>query len=195
MLIIKETEKADLENVRALWASGEVMKFVGFPNGLEKSAGDMKKWLERIEAHRPNVNHFSIYDDGAYCGEAFYAIDRFTGRAALDIKLFPEARGRGIGRAGLIHAMEEAFMNGADCVYVDPDRENERALRLYEAVGMVQKPMPEELADPDYPNAVYYELTAEAYADMYAEEPEESGESGEGREPEESGELIEGSEE
>ena len=169
MIIIKETTKNDLENTRSLWASGEVMKFVGFPNGLIKSEKEMLRWLERIEAHRPQVNHFSIYDGDAYCGEAFYAIDRFRGRAALDIKLFPEARGRGIGRQGLVHAMKEAFYNGAEFVYVDPNPENERALRLYESVGLVKTDMPDELKDPDFPNYLYYELSAEEFEKLFHE--------------------------
>lgn len=169
MLIIKETERDDLENTRRLWADGEVMKFVGFPNGLIKCAEDMRCWLERIEAHRPQVNHFSIYEDEAYCGEAFYAIDAFTGRAALDIKLLSEARGKGVGRSGLLHAIEEAFENGAELVYVDPNPENERALKLYESIGMVKKDMPDELKDPDYPGFLYYELSAEEYEELFPE--------------------------
>lgn len=169
MIIIKETTKNDLENTRSLWASGEVMRFVGFPNGLIKSEEEMLRWLERIEAHKSTVNHFSIYENDTYCGEAFYAIDRFRGRAALDIKLLPEARGRGIGRQGLTHAMKEAFYNGAELVYVDPNPENERALRLYESIGMVKTDMPDELKDPDFPNNLYYELSAEEFEKLFPE--------------------------
>lgn len=169
MIFIKETAREDLGNTQRLWASGEVMNFVGFPNGLIKSDDEMLRWLERIEAHRPTVNHFSIYEDEVYCGEAFYAIDTFKGRAALDIKLFPEARGRGIGRQGLIHAMKEAFYSGAELVYVDPNPENERALKLYESIGMVKTDMPDELKDPDYPNYLYYELSAEEFEELFPE--------------------------
>lgn len=31
---IKETKEEDLKNTLLLWSNGEVMKFVGFPNGL-----------------------------------------------------------------------------------------------------------------------------------------------------------------
>ena len=163
MIVIKQTEKEDLENTRLLWADGNVMKFVGFPNGIESSEEDMLEWFESIAENRPNMDHFSIYEDGAYCGEAFYGINEQTGRAALDIKLFESARGRGIGKRGLMHAMREAFKSGAKLVYVDPNPENERAIRLYEGVGMIRKEMPIELADADYPDFMYYELTREEY--------------------------------
>ena len=163
MLTIKETESYDLENTRRLWADGEVMKFVGFPNGLEKSPEDMKAWLEWIAQNRPRTKHFSIYEDNAYCGEAFYDINGQTGRAALDIKLFPAARGKGIAKVGLMYAIREAFENGARSVYVDPNPENERALKLYESIGMVKKDMPDELREPEYPGFLFYELTNEEF--------------------------------
>jgi hypothetical protein len=44
--------------------------------------------------NRPKVNHFSIYEDGEYCGETNYAIDtEHNNSASLDIKLFGFAQG------------------------------------------------------------------------------------------------------
>ena len=34
MISVKETTKADIPNVQRLWADGDVMKYVGFPDGL-----------------------------------------------------------------------------------------------------------------------------------------------------------------
>jgi len=47
----------------------------------------------------------------------------------LDIKLFRFARGRGIATKALSHAIEEAFRNGAQIVWVDPDPQNAKATR------------------------------------------------------------------
>ena len=33
MIIIKETTIEDVKNVQRLWADGDVMRFVGFPDG------------------------------------------------------------------------------------------------------------------------------------------------------------------
>ena len=44
MIEIKETTEGDLENVRSLWADGDVMRYVGFPDGLHQSAEKMRGW-------------------------------------------------------------------------------------------------------------------------------------------------------
>jgi len=157
-LEIRETSEADLAATRSLWADGEVMRFVGFPEGLHQTEEEMRDWLRWIEEGGPRRRHYSIYEKGRYCGEAFYEIDPDTGRAALDIKLKKEARGRGIAAAALRHAIGEAFANGASCAYVDPHRENAKALALYRRLGMTEKPLPPELYDPDYPGHLYFEI-------------------------------------
>ena len=157
MIIVKETERADLANVKALWADGDVMKFVGFPDGLHQTDEQMEKWFERISASRPQRNHYSVFEDGVYCGESFYAIDNATSSASLDIKLFSFARGRGIAAKALSHAIGQAFENGAQKVWVDPHRDNVKAIALYERLGFVRKPMPENLGE-DGNIYIYMEL-------------------------------------
>lgn len=159
---IRPSGQADLENIRDLWADGEVMKYVGFPGGLKKSDDEMKEWLAWIDSGRPATDHFSIYSGGTYCGESFYSIDKETGLAALDIKLLPSARGKGIAAKALQYAIDQAFANGAKKCYVDPNPENERAVALYHKLGMIQKEMPEELYDADYPDNLYFEIERQA---------------------------------
>ena len=110
MLEIKETTIEDIKCVQQLWADGDVMKFVGFPDGLHETDEKMQNWLRWIESNRPTLNHYSIFEDGKYCGESFYEIDAEHQSAALDIKLFGFARGRGIATAGLSHAIKEACL-------------------------------------------------------------------------------------
>ena len=155
---IHPTGCADLEGVRALWADGEVMKYVGFPGGLKKSPDEMAAWLERIGAERPGTDHFSVYFRGIFCGESYYSVGGEDGLACLDIKLFPFAVGRGLASRALRHAIGRAFDNGAVKCYVDPHPENSRAIALYRRLGMVRKEMPEALADPDYPGYLYFEI-------------------------------------
>lgn len=154
---IRETTIVDLNNVKALWADGEVMKFVGFPNGLKQTDEEMTKWLTWIEDGRPKLNHYSIYEYGNYCGETFYKIDPATNNAALDIKLKTAARGRGIASLALKFAITQAFANGAVCAWVDPTPDNKKALALYRRIGMTQKEIPPELRDPDYLQ-LYFEI-------------------------------------
>ena len=37
MIEIRETTEKDLKNVQRLWADGDVMRFVGFPDGLHQT--------------------------------------------------------------------------------------------------------------------------------------------------------------
>jgi len=159
MLEIRETTVEDVKCVQRLWADGDVMKFVGFPDGLRETDEGMQKWLRWIESNRPALNHYSIYEDGEYCGESFYEIDAEHKSAALDIKLFGFARGRGIAAAGLSHAIKEAFRNGAEIVWVDPVPGNERAIALYKRLGFQRKDFPEYLISGDEEkNSIYMEL-------------------------------------
>ena len=161
MITVKETTENDLVDVKRLWADGDVMKFVGFPDGLHKTDEGMQKWFSRILSSRPNVNHFSVFDDDIYCGETFFDIDvKHDNSAALDIKLFGFARGKGIAAAALSYAIEEAFKNGAKKVWVDPNPHNKKAIALYERLGFVRKPMPEYLIGDEGITSIYMELIA-----------------------------------
>ena len=159
MIEIKETNIKDIDNVQRLWADGDVMRFVGFPNGLHQTSEEMKGWFQWIESNRPVLNHYSIFENGNYCGESFYEIDKEHQSAALDIKLFGFARGRGIATAGLSFAIKEAFRNGAEIVWVDPNPENTKAIALYKRLGFQQKAFPAYLISEDKEqNSIYMEL-------------------------------------
>ena len=159
MIEIKETTVEDIKLVQQLWDDGDVMKFVGFPDGLHETGEGMNNWLQWIESNRPGLNHYSIFEDGKYCGESFYEIDAEHKSAALDIKLFGFARGRGIATAGLSYAIKEALQNGAEIVWVDPNPENVKAIALYKRLGFQQKDFPEYLvSDDEAPSSIYMEL-------------------------------------
>lgn len=159
MIEIKETSSKDITHVQRLWADGNVMEFVGFPKGLIRTDEEMQNWYRWIECSRPVLNHYCIFEDGNYCGESFYRIDSAHKSAALDIKLFGFARGRGIAAAGLSHAIEEAFRNGAEIVWVDPNPENAKAIALYQRLGFQQKDFPDYLISADEEkHSLYMEL-------------------------------------
>lgn len=163
MITIRETLKTDLPNVQALWENGDVMKFVGFPEGLHQSDADMNAWYARIEKSRPFTNHYSIFEGDVYCGESFYKIDpAHNHHAALDIKLFPFARGKGIAAQGLSYAIAAAFQHGAAAVWVDPDPKNTKAISLYKRLGFTEKPLPDYLRY-DGLEQIYFVLTETAW--------------------------------
>ena len=43
MIEIKETTAEDIKNIQRLWADGDVMRFVGFPDGLRQTAKRTRK--------------------------------------------------------------------------------------------------------------------------------------------------------
>ena len=157
-ITIRKTEQEDLANVQRLWAAPEVMRFVGFPEGLQESLEYLEgEWLPWVQ-NPPKRQHYSVYADSVgYCGESFYSVDE-TGLACMDIKLLPEARGKGIAFRALAHALKEAFeTGGAQRAYVDPAPENEKALKLYARLGFREVPRAAHLEDPGY-SYVYLEL-------------------------------------
>lgn len=163
MITIKETTMEDIKNVQRLWADGDVMRFVGFPDGLHETDEAMQQWLKRLNIAKPTKNHFSIYENEKYCGETGYGLDREHSSAWLDIKLFGYARGRGIATQAISYAMEEAFKNGAETVWVNPDPQNVKAIALYERLGFKQKNMPEHVIalGEDPTTTIYFELCKE----------------------------------
>lgn len=159
MLKIRETRVEDLQAIQRLWADGEVMKFVGFPNGLHYSDEEIQKWFQSLQTNRPVVNHYSLFEEEQYCGESFYAIDSVHQQAQVDIKLFEFARGRGLAMAGLSYAIEKAFQNGAKIVWVDPQPNNLKAIALYKRLGFQIKDFPKHLLPKDETiRSLYMEL-------------------------------------
>ncbi len=158
---IRLTGERDLENVQRLWASPEVMRFVGFPDGLHQTMEHLRnEWLPWVQ-NPPIMQHYSIYAQGVgYCGESFYQVDK-TGLACMDIKLLPCARGKGIAYAALSYALDQAFHEGkAERAYVDPHPKNRKALALYASLGFLPAQRPAHLEPWD---SSYFELSRTAW--------------------------------
>ena len=157
MVEILRTSAEHLPLIQALWADGEVMRYVGFPDGLMQSDEEMLIWFRRLESRFPDACNYSIFEDGVFCGESFYSVSPY-GDAALDIKLLSFARGRGIASAGLRFALREAFSVGAAVVWVDPVPQNLKAIALYERLGFERAAVPEHLSE-QITDSVYMELS------------------------------------
>ncbi len=144
-LSIKKTTVDDLENVMKLWNDGDVMKYVGFPNGLNVTIEKLERWLVGINTNK-NREHYSIFEETmGYCGETYYHVDEH-GYAALDIKLLSHARARNIAYEALYFAIDAAFKQAnAQFVYVDPHPNNSKAWSLYKKLGFIQSVKPSHL--------------------------------------------------
>lgn len=135
LCVQSERHRPDL---RALWESGEVMKYVGFPNGLGWNTERYEKNWKRIRADRKNI-YLALEDkSGKFLGEARLTAPDQKGVCAHDLKLTPEHWGKGLGREAWIEMLAAALRRWPGTkAEVTPSIENERALRLYKSLGFV----------------------------------------------------------
>ena len=129
------------------------MRWVGFPNGLGCDEQELHRRFEALRA-RPDEHHFVIRDAGAgFCGELFYRVDNDHRRAELDVKLVPEAQGRGIATVAFSRLVELVFERepAVDAVWTEPTSENHASRALYARCGLVETDRPADLrAGPSY---------------------------------------------
>lgn len=144
-ITIEKTTAEDLDDLLYLWNNGRVMQYVGFPEGLGAQREELDGWLEWV-GQSARRSHYTVRAEGVgYCGEAFYDVDGERW-AALDIKLLPDAWGKGIATRALGYAIGRAFGLGrAQVVYVDPHPDNGQALRLYSRLGFKPEERPAHL--------------------------------------------------
>ena len=165
-ILVRETTKDDLQNLMELWNTGEVMEFVGFPNGLNVNYTDVEKWFDSLNG-KSNSKHYSIYNAlGEYCGETYYSINETHKIAELDIKLNLKARGKGIAFTALLNTLDVIFDNkNCDKAYVEPQIGNKNAWKLYEKIGFKSTERPDFLE----PNEIYLEITSEIFNEVKKE--------------------------
>ncbi len=142
---LRPTTAGDLGSLARLWNDGRVMWWVGYPNGLGISSSDLRRWHDRVRSD-PRRHHFVVIGaDGSFLGEAYY--ETAGSRAGLDIKLIPEAQGRGLGTAAFQALIEEVWASerDVDAVWTEPDEQNTPARRLYAKCGLRPRSRPDEV--------------------------------------------------
>jgi RimJ/RimL family protein N-acetyltransferase len=152
-LSIRATTEDDLPDLGRLWNDGRVMRWVGFPDGLDYDDESLRAWFSRLQSS-PTGHHFVVRDpDVGFCGELVYKVDRAHRRAELDVKLVPEAQGRGIATVALSRLIASVFEQepDVDAVWTEPWPENRASRALYERCGLVETTRPADLgAGPSY---------------------------------------------
>lgn len=164
-VVIRSTTENNLTDIMHLWNNGEVMKWVGFPDGLGYSLQDMRKWYERLLS-TPERHHFLVQaEQVGFCGEVFYAVDGEYNRAGLDIKFMPGAQGRGLATDALKTLIRHVFEQEPEvnAVWVEPSEVNTAARDLYTRCSLTPKPRPADMDDYES----YWELNRADFIRLY----------------------------
>ena len=150
----KGTKAENLQDLMELWNDGEVMRYVGFPEGLKVTMDKMKSWLESLNK-KEYTKHYSLLEDElGFIGETFYSYISDKEPAILDIKLKKEARGKGLAKEALAFAIDMLFKNTpAKTATVDPHSENQAAINLYLGLGF------KEVAKSKYQDSIHLVMT------------------------------------
>jgi|SRR5690554_349406 len=158
---IKLTEEKDLSNILILWNNGDVMKWVGYPEGLNISIEKIQEWFSGIQESEL-ANHYVVFTrSDLFCGELFYMKNLKHKRAGLDIKFLPESQGKGLATEALKMFVDFIFKTEEqiEAVWTEPSKENIAARGLYDRCGLSEKERPDDMESADS----YWELTREEW--------------------------------
>jgi RimJ/RimL family protein N-acetyltransferase len=133
--------------LRKLWNDGEVMRYVGFPQGLGIDERGMMEWFKKLKRHRSiDREHWIVENErGEPIGEAYYKAEleysgyRAEKMAQIDLKLARSFWGQGYATDALQTLIRHLFEKGFETIVVSPNLNNEAALRLYERLGFEPK--------------------------------------------------------
>jgi len=124
------------DSFRDLWECGEVMQFVGYPNGLGWSRQRYNRHFVEMESWT-NAISLAVEDiSGVFLGEAKISFPDRDGFCYHDLKLLPQFWGKSIGFEAWKMILDKAGARGPDAkAAVTPSIENERAISLYQKLG------------------------------------------------------------
>jgi len=161
---IRPTEDRDLKDIQCLWNNGEVMEYVGYPDGIGQTITEMGIWFKNLKKS-DLVNHYvALNKDNSFCGELFYRKDLEHKRAGLDIKFLPEAQGRGLATEALQLFIDYLFETDEDieAVWTEPSEDNTAARNLYARASLEEKERPVDMRGGDS----YWELSKSDWQDI-----------------------------
>ena len=137
---IRRADAADAEFIHALWTSPEVMKYVGFSQGLPITVEAVRRQL--CEGPEGEFGSRLMVEDlvsGDRIGQTKLSIPDEHGICEPDIKLHPSTWGKGYGRE-LWHALIDYAFEHSDARTVQgtPNRSNTASVRMQRGAGMIQ---------------------------------------------------------
>jgi len=144
-IIIRRPKKEDSGFLKRLWGNPEVMKYVGFPQGMKVSDGKVAKWINEWQMS----SQLRLIIEDSYkivpIGEIGYREDNnfpFKHKGlvlALDIKIVPSYWGKGIAKKSLKKIIEKiSLTNQYEFLQVTPNILNTKAVGLYKSLGFTE---------------------------------------------------------
>ncbi len=136
-IVVAENCPEHIELFFRLWNNPEVMKNVGFPEGLGVTREDISRLIQKKNGSVPDALLVVIRKlDGVAIGECkLGSLDEY-GISNTDVKLLPEFWGRGYGteiKRGLVTYLFEK--TSCKAVRATPNIENRASQKMQERVG------------------------------------------------------------
>jgi RimJ/RimL family protein N-acetyltransferase len=137
-LAVRLAEVDDAAFIHALWTSPAVMRYVGFPRGLDISIDDVRRQIE--ETNDADFGSRLVVEDlrtRASVGQTKLGVPDEDGICEPDIKLHPNVWGRGYGTELWNALIDYAFEHSdARIVQGTPNRDNTASVRMQIGAGM-----------------------------------------------------------
>ena len=130
-------DSVHVEFLYRIWTTPEVMRFVGFPEGLRTDRQQIRAQLEKPrQSEYDRCLLVALEESGELIGECKLGTPDENGVAHTDVKLLPEHWGKGYGTE-VKQALVDYLFTHTDCrgVRATPNRRNLASIRMQEAVG------------------------------------------------------------
>ncbi len=139
-LIVRTATVGDVDLFYVLWTNPQVMRNVGFPQGLRMTRNEVKeRLLKRERSEFEQLLVVELKTTGQAIGECKLSYPNEERIAEPDIKLLPEFWGHKYGVEAWRALVAYQFTHtDCDAVQTTPNVENIASIRMQEAVGGVR---------------------------------------------------------
>ena len=138
-LIVRRAQnrKKDVKLYYLLWNNPEVMKFVGFPNGLQMTKMEIQNKLSQQKKSEFDTNLIiELLKTGEFIGEAKLGKPDENKIASTDVKILPKFYGNSYGKEIKKGLVDYIFTHtDAVAIQTSPNVKNVASIRMQEYVG------------------------------------------------------------